>query len=155
MLLDQTEVESFRRFVIEAEPRLRQALSATLGSDTGVDATADCLSYAWEHWDRVAAMENPVGYLFTIGKNKGRRWLRRRRPVFYAVEPEQSMWVEPGLPRALEQLSERQRVVVVLLYCFDWSMAEVGELLGVTKSTVQNHAERGLTTLRSSMGVDL
>ena len=151
----QSEVESFRRFVIDSEPKLRQALSATLGSQAGHDATAHSLAYGWEHWGRVSGMENPVGYLFTIGRNSGRRWSRQRRPVFYDAPVDDAPWVEPGLPDALSELSERQRVVVMLLHCFGWSMTEVAELLGVSKSTVQNHAERGLATLRTSMGVPL
>ena len=33
-------------------------------------------------------------------------------------------------------------------------MSEVAELLGTAKTTVQNHAERGLARLRSDLGVD-
>jgi len=44
-------------FVVESEPRLRQALSATLGTQAGRDATADAIGYAWENWERI----QPVG----------------------------------------------------------------------------------------------
>jgi RNA polymerase sigma factor (sigma-70 family) len=62
-------------------------------------------------------------------------------------------WVEPELPAALSRLSEKQRVVVILIHCFEWTQAEVAELLGVSKSTVQNHLERGLAKLRHKLGV--
>ena len=62
-------------------------------------------------------------------------------------------WVEPGLVDALAGLSERQRVVVTLVYCFEWTLSEAADVLGLKKSTVQNHAERGLAKLRSSLGV--
>ena len=153
MLRAEDDVQLFEGFVKETEPRLRDALSAALGSQLGRDATADALSYAWENWDRVRAMENPAGYLFVLGRNRGRKTLARRRPVLMAVEEDPTPWVEPGLPDALSRLPEQQRVVVMLVYCFEWTMAEAADLLGVTKSTVQTHAERGMRRLRKRLGV--
>jgi RNA polymerase sigma factor (sigma-70 family) len=56
---------------------------------------------------------------------------------------------------ALEELPERQRVVVMLLYCFEWSMGETATLLSLSKSTIQSHAERGLAKLRRRLGVEI
>jgi RNA polymerase sigma-70 factor (ECF subfamily) len=155
MLPNEVAVDSFEGFARRVEPRLRDALSATLGSDAGRDATAEALAYGWEHWPRVSGMDNPAGYLYMVGRDRGRRLLRRGRIALMPVDPVRTPWVEPGLPDALGQLSESQRVAVMLLYCFQWTMTEVAELLGVTKSTVQSHAERGLGRLRSEMGVTL
>ena len=71
------------------------------------------------------------------------------------VDPDRESWVEPGLPAALEKLSEQQRVVVALVHGYQWSMSEVAELLDVSKSTVQSYAERGLRRLRIRWGVEL
>lgn len=153
MLHTGDDVHLFEEFVKVTEPRLRDALSASLGSQLGRDATADALAYAWEHWDRVGAMENPGGYLFVLGRNRGRKTLARRRPVLLPVQENSIPWVEPGLSAALARLPEQQRVVVMLVYCFEWTMSEAAELLGVTKSTVQTHAERGMRRLRKRLGV--
>ena len=59
--------------------------------------------------------------------------------------------MEPQLPGALAALSERQRVAVILVHGLGWKLREVGELLGVTTSTVQNHVERGVARLRRSL----
>lgn len=155
LLQDQTMTDSFREFALRVEPRLRHALTAVLGSEEGKDATAEALAHAWENWDRVASMENPVGYLFTVGRNRGRRWWRRSRPVFYIPPVGRVPWIEPGLPVAVSRLPDRQREVVIMLFCFEWTMSEVADLLQISKSTVQNHAERGLVSLRASLGVDL
>src|SRR6476660_7757349 len=53
--------DGFEAFVATHERRLRQALTASFGIDRGREAAADALAYAWEHWDRVAAMANPAG----------------------------------------------------------------------------------------------
>ena len=154
MLRTEIQVDAFRSFVEENEPRVRQALSARLGHQTGREATAEALAYAWEHWDRVEEMTNPVGYLYAVGRDRGRKSLTRRRPVFYPIDAARLPWVEPSLRSALESLPERQRVVVVLLHCYQWTMSEVAELLEISKSTVQNHAERGVASLRDSIGVE-
>jgi RNA polymerase sigma factor (sigma-70 family) len=62
-------------------------------------------------------------------------------------------WVEPGLPRALNGLSEKQRVAVVLVCGFGWQLREVAELFGVKTTTVQNHVDRGLAKLRLDLEV--
>jgi RNA polymerase sigma factor (sigma-70 family) len=61
---------------------------------------------------------------------------------------------EPGLPGALSGLSERQRVAVMLVHCFEWSLGEVAEHLGVSKGTVQKHLDRGMVSLRRELGVE-
>lgn len=155
MVAEDTLVGSFTEFVRVVEPRLRHALSALYGTDAGKDLAADALTYGWEHWQRVKAMENPAGYLYVFGRDRGRRQLRRRRPVLVPVDGARMPWVEPQLADALSHLPERQRVVVMLLHCFQWSMSEVGELLGLAKPTVQTHAERGLERLRKQLGVEL
>lgn len=154
-MASEIDVDAFRGFVAVSEPRLRQALSASLGSEVGRQATADALSYAWENWTRIELMENPIGYLYVVGRDRGRKSLLRNRPVFHPVDSSDLPWVEPSLPAALEGLPNRQCEVVVLLYCYQWTMSEVAEVLDISKTTVQNHAERGLTGLRLSMGVEV
>ena len=66
---------------------------------------------------------------------------------------EQSSWYEPRLAVAVAALPERQRMAVLLVYGFGWSLSEVAELLGLSKSTVQTHVERGMASLRAGLGV--
>lgn len=149
------KTDSFSRFIETAEPRLRQALSAALGTQVGREATVDVLGHAWENWKRVQAMTNPVGYLYVTGRDRGRRSWRRPEPAFYPVDESVLPWVEPSLPDALKSLPDRQREVVVLMHCYQWTMSEVAELLAISKTTVQNHSERGMESLRLRMGVEV
>ena len=152
MVAQGSRVETFTEFVAKYEPRLREALMAACGGEAGREATADALEYAWTHWERVIGLENPVGYLYKVGRGKGRRATRRRQPILDPVDTSRIPDVEPKLPEALTKLSERQRNVVVLVHCFQWSQSEVGDLLGLSKSTVRNHLERGMETLRQVIG---
>jgi RNA polymerase sigma factor (sigma-70 family) len=63
--------------------------------------------------------------------------------------------VEPGLPDALTQLTERQRVVTILIHGGDWTVSEVAELLQIDRGTVQKHADRAMAKLRAALEVTL
>ena len=154
MLPDRTRVDGFVEFVETHEGRLRHALTAALGFDAGREAAAETLAYGWEHWDKVQAMDNPVGYLYMVGRSKGRRFLSVRNPIFPSIPEDRAPWFEPGLPAALAGLPEKERTVVLLLHGYGWHMTEIAETLGVSKSTVQTHAERGMRKLRHQLGVE-
>ena len=145
--------QEFADFVVSAEPRLRLALGSAFGFDVGEEATAEAMAFAWEHWDRVLASANPIGYVFAVGRNTIHRSLRRRAPRLPAARPVEMPWIEPGLPGALGRLSERQREVVMLLHCFEWTLAEVAAVLGLSKASVQVHDRRGMARLRHELGV--
>lgn len=151
-----SESSGFEEFVAANERPLRQALTAACGIDHGREVAADVLAYAWEHWGRVGAMTNPVGYLFVVGRDRHRRQStkdQRSVPDFDFGAGRSEPWCEPALGAELSRLSERERMVVLLANGFEWSMAEIAELLGVSKSTVQTHAERGMAKLRAGLGV--
>ena len=153
MLPDKTKNDSFTTFVEEVELRLRQALTAALGPEMGRDASAEALVYGWEHWDRISVMDNPVGYLYRVGQSRGGRMKRKTPVALPPVVAQRLPWVEPGLPAAMQRLPERQRIVVLLLHAYEWSMSEVGELLGLSKATVQSYSDRALRRLRRRLGV--
>ena len=152
MVAQDSKVDEFTTFVREFEIRLRESMISAFGGEAGRDAAAEALIYGWEHWDRVAQMENPAGYLYKVGLSRGRKALRRTRPLFDPAEVVAIPDMEPRLPEALAGLSERQRTAVVLIHCFQWTHSEVAELLGLSKTTVQNHLERGMARLRRQIG---
>jgi DNA-directed RNA polymerase specialized sigma24 family protein len=150
------EPADFEAFVLDTEPPLRRALIAAYGYEDGREAAAEALAFAWEHWARVREMPNAVGYLFRVAQSsaaRGRRW-RRPAPLL-AFPPGTEHQFEPGLPAALAALSERQRIAVVLVHGFGYTLREVGDLTGTKVTTVQNHLERGLRRLRERLGVDM
>lgn len=153
---DVNLIESgFETFAKTAEPRLRFALVSRFGPDIGSQATIDALTHGWRNWDRLQFMNNPIGFLYRVGRNRAVRLLPRYgRPRFPDIEPEREPWVEPGLPDALSRLTPKQRQAVVLIHAFEWTHVEVAELLGVRPTTVQNHLERGLAKLRGALKVN-
>lgn len=145
---------SFEVFVTESESRLRHALVARYGPEVGREVTAEALAYGWERWDRIGGMKNPVGYLFRVGQSRARRY-RLPKPLFPAAPAGHDYEFEPGLTNALTGLSDRQRMVVVLVHSYGWSLTEVAGLLDVGLTTVQKHEERGLLKLRKALEVSI
>jgi DNA-directed RNA polymerase specialized sigma24 family protein len=62
-------------------------------------------------------------------------------PCFTTLQDGRNL-LEPGLPGALAALSRRQRLVVVLVHGFGYTLHEVAELTGMRRTTVQNHSDR-------------
>ncbi len=147
-----TRHPSREEFLPFAKPQLRIALVAAFGPQRGLEAATDALAYAWEHWDRVRAAANPAGYLYRVAERRAGR-IRRDVPLVREVPVDDPPWIEPGLDGSLDHLSKMQRTAVVLIDGFDWTYQEVADLLGVRRSTVQKHRERGLVRLRRDLGV--
>jgi RNA polymerase sigma factor (sigma-70 family) len=142
---------AFAAFFPDARDRIQAALTARWGPQVAQEATADALAWAWEHWERVESMENAVGYLYRVGSTKAKRMRARTElPTPSAPVPTE---FEPELVPALNRLSQRQREVVILVVGYGWSQQEVANLLGLSHSSVRSHLERGMTSLRRSIGV--
>jgi DNA-directed RNA polymerase specialized sigma24 family protein len=145
-----TEEAEFRVFLAETGPRLRRALSSLYGPERGREATAEALAYAWEHWHKVRQLSNPTRYLFRVGQSKTRT--RKVRSIFERPE-DHDPWHEPALAGLLAELPDRQRMAVVLIHGFGWTLHEVADLAGIKVTSVQNHLERALSKLRSGLEV--
>lgn len=143
---------SYEAFVREAEPRLRAALVTIYGTERGRDATAEALAYAWEHWERLATVQNLPGYLFRVAQSKSRR---RRTPLLFRRPGSRRPLLRARPAAGVALLSDHQRIAVVLVHGFGYSAIEVGELLGIKPTSVRNHLERGLRRLRRDLGVVL
>lgn len=151
MIAGREDEVRFRAFVADVEPRLRRALTALRGATDGLEATAEALAWAWEHWPEVEAMANPAGYLYRVGTSRTRA---RRTPILPRPVPADPGDFEPGLSPALAKLSDRQRTVVVLVHGCGWTYQEVADALDLTKASVGTHVRRALARLRAELGVD-
>ena len=143
--------DDFEEFFRWAEPKLRRALSAAYGPERGREAAAAALAWAFEHREKIASLSYPLGYLYRVGQSKVRR---RRLRILHQPPDWREPWVEPELASALRELTEHQRVAVVLVHGYQWTQREVAELLSVSPATVQSHLSRALERLRSELEVN-
>ena len=93
-------------------------------------------------------MANPLGYLYRVGQSSTRR---RKTPIVFARPDTHEPWIEPKLAVALGNLSERQRLAIILVHGYGWRPSEVAAVTGLRKTTVQTHAARGLARLRDAL----
>jgi len=142
----------FEEFVASAEPSLRRALVASFGPTVGWDATVDALSWAWEHWDRLSRMNNPIGYLYRVGQTASRRYRSGRSVELvgadHVVEP---TGVAPELLPALARLSVQQRSTIVLIHGYAMTQRDVAAILDISVSTVREHLRRAMVALRREL----
>ncbi len=146
-----TSVE-FEAFFAEAEPRLRRAVVGAVGVDACHDGVAEALTWAWANWDRLQAMENPLGYLYRIAVRRARP--RRLRRVLHEREVFELPLIEPGLYEALASLTPHQRSAVWLVHGCGWTYDETAEALEVSRTAIGTHVSRGMNRLRSQLEVD-
>lgn len=146
----ETQAAEFRTFAQRVQPDVRRALMGAVGVQRVDDATSEAMAYAFEHFERVSAMEHPVGYLFRVGQSRTRP---RKRVRLFREAPPAMPDVEPGLLPALLHLPLSQRLAVWLVHGCGWTHAEAADALGVTTSTASTHVARGLERLRRELGV--
>jgi RNA polymerase sigma factor (sigma-70 family) len=143
---------AFDAFVAEDGARLRRVLVARYGIELGEEVHADALGWAWEHWDRLAAMANPVGYLYRVAQSRLRRHRRASARVVFPVERAPDLTdPAPELGGALARLPESHRVAVLLVHGHGWTYEEAADVLGVRVSTIRNWIHRGMRRLRSEL----
>ena len=152
MVPSETE---FAAFLAEHEPRVHRALVAAHGVSEGRLAAHAAMTWAWEHWDRVAKMSNVAGYLYRVGMTSASRNRPRDvvtdRPLTGSVAGD--LGVDLDVLAALDGLSPQQRVAVVLVHGHGYTLRDAGEVLGLNPSTVRIHAQRGLAKLRRTLEV--
>lgn len=144
--------ESYDEFVLVAGDRLRAALVSAYGLEVGIEAASEALAYGWESWERLRTMDNPIGYLYRVGQTAASRY-HRPTPLLDRPAPDEIPDFEPGLVPALEQLSERQLVCVMLVHGHGWTQADTAELLDISPDSVRTHLERGMSKLQKLMKV--
>src|SRR5690625_5641748 len=71
-----------------------------------------------------------------------------------ALDPARSMESEETqflLARAIDQLGEREKFVLTLYYFENMTLAEIGEVLGVTESRISQMHSKAVTQLRQRL----
>ncbi len=159
----RTEAPTFEEYATASWPSLyRRAYLLTGNHADAEDLAQQTLIKAHGAWSRVSASDSPNAYVRKILTNtflslrrpKGRRLEvlagdHAPEPVAPAPDgPEDRMTLWPHI----QDLSPRQRAVVVLRYYEQLSEAEIAETLGCSRGNVKATAHHALKNLRIALG---
>ncbi len=148
--------QTFEDFFEAEHVRLYRALTLmTANGHEAEELMQDAFLKVWERWDRVAAMENPTGYLYRAAMNRFRNRhrrlrleaLRRPRPAD-ATDAFSRVEARDQVGRALRGLAPRQRAALVLTDMLEFESAEAAELLHVAPGTVRALAHQAREAIR-------
>jgi RNA polymerase sigma-70 factor (sigma-E family) len=140
-------------------------LSALLVHDQAAaeDVVQDAFVAMHGAWSRLRDPDKALAYLRQAVVNRSRSALRHRGVVERHTRrssvgdvtvdgPSIGGARRDAVRRALRQLSDRQREVLVLRYYLDWSEVQIADALGISRGAVKSHASRGGAALRDLLG---
>jgi RNA polymerase sigma-70 factor (ECF subfamily) len=156
------QAAAFDGFFREQSPILYARLCLITGNRSEAEELSqDAFLKVWERWDRVAGMDEPVGYLYRTAMNLFRKRHRRamlalRRTVSVELRRDEFAVAEDRsvVARWLGELAPRQRAALVLTELIGFSSDEAGRMLGVRPGTVRALASQGRAALKQHMEAD-
>lgn len=118
----------------------------------------DAFLKVWERWDRVSGLDDPTGYLYRTALNGARKRFRRaalaaRRAVRVGPEgdPLAAADARTQVAAALETITPRQRMAVVLTELLGYSSEEAGPILGIRPVTVRVLASQARAAMKKTL----
>jgi RNA polymerase sigma-70 factor (sigma-E family) len=153
---------SFDEFVAQRSTRLLRTAFLLCG-DRGdaEDLLQGALMRVAPRWDRARLAPDAYTHrvLLNLVRDRHRRAGRRvseqpldaHEPDAQVVDHAPSVTERDAILRAVAQLPQRQREVVILRFFADLSVSETAAAIGSSAGTVKTHTSRALSTLRGSL----
>jgi RNA polymerase sigma-70 factor (ECF subfamily) len=120
------------------------------------DVLQDALALAWRKRTQFDADRgSPRTWLLTLTADQARKALRRnaRSPVVID-QPARPDGRDLDIERAIERLSERQRMAVELFYFLDLPVADIAVVMSCSPGTVKSTLSDARARLRDHLGGD-
>jgi len=155
--------DDFEAFFEAERPRLFRALLLVTGNVAEAeDLLQDAFFRVWERWERVRAMENPVGYLHRTAMNRFRSAYRHavvaaRHGLQLAgrgLDPLEAIEARDAALQALRMLTRRQRAAVVLTELLGYPADEAAAILSIRPGTVRTLVSQARARLAEKETVD-
>lgn len=152
----QVQVEAL--YAAHYQPMLRMALLLMGGDSSAEDVVQEAFIRVYGSWSNIRDPDRAAAYLRVTTMNLARNALRQRSlaarhpPASPAETTNPEERVIAGLRgavvlRALRQLPQRQREVVVLRYYADLSVLQTAQALQISEGAVKSYGSRGLARL--------
>jgi RNA polymerase sigma-70 factor (sigma-E family) len=152
------EVQIEALYAAHYQPMLRMVLLLMGGDSSAEDVVQEAFIRVYGSRSKIREPDRAAAYLRVTAMNLARSALRRRLlasrhppalPAEAATPEERVMAGVRGalVVRALRQLPQRQREVVVLRYYADLSLVETARALQISEGAVKSYGSRGLARL--------
>jgi len=159
-MLDPAGRDSFDAFFRAHYPSVVRALVVVSGGEPEAEELAqEAFARALEQWERVRAMESPVGYVYRTAFNVNRNRLRHlARPLRHWVasmpenDPASEVETRSELRRVLARLPASQREALVLVEWLGLDADEAGRVLGIEAASVRGRIHRARRTIKEHLG---
>lgn len=164
MLLKEGNYAAFDTLYKIYSPRIFGRLIRLLANEiVAEELLQDLFFRIWEKRTQIHIDKSFKAYLFTIAQNLVYDYFRRQsvdqrfRQDFVSQYKEQYQHVEEGvifkqteaeLMQAIEKLPQQCRKVFILFKLEGKSYAEIGDLLNISKSTINNHLTKANALLK-------
>jgi RNA polymerase sigma-70 factor (ECF subfamily) len=149
-----TSTDAFAEFVRPHWAAMARLARRMCGPDWE-DVLQDALALAWRTRERFDAERGtPRAWLLTLTADQARKNLRRARPHVVLLDetsdvpPERDVDIE----RAIDALSDRQRIAVELFYFLDLPVAEIATVMACSVGTVKSTLSDARARLRDHLG---
>jgi RNA polymerase sigma factor (sigma-70 family) len=158
--VSETSWTALRELLVERYDHLRQRLARRLGSTDVAHETLHELYLRMDRTDSVGALQNPTGYILTSAVNLARdRWRTEHRraqradvDALYEIideNPGPDRIIEgrqafESLRRALDQLTPRQRDIMIAVRFERLTQPEVAKRLNISARLVRIELQRAL-----------
>ena len=155
--------ELYRRF---ARPVLALALRRIRDRGRAEDATQELFAVIWRYARTYRPDRGPgAPWLYTVARNVVFDQSHRRAestaeaPDAFSDDPgpserAESEWLRRRIGRALEELPERERILIELAYWSELSQSEIATFLDIPLGTVKTRTRSALTRLASLLERD-
>ena len=163
----QGDRHAFARLVRAHQSRVRLQLRRLTQGDAGLadDLAQETFVQAWLHLSEFRGEARLATWLHRIALTRFLQHVRRPQlPVEWrdpestgdddgpAHDPRPAEGLARDVERALQALSEIQRLAVVHCFHLDLSHAEAAQVLGLPLGTLKSHLDRAKTRLRELLG---
>ena len=162
----QGDRHAFARLVRAHQSRVRLQLRRLAHGDAALadDLAQETFVQAWLHLNDFRGDARLATWLHRIALTRFLQHVRRPQLPLEWRDPEAGTADEPAhdpraveglgrdVERALEALSEIQRLAVVHCFHLDLSHAEAAQVLGLPLGTLKSHLDRAKTRLRALLG---
>ena len=145
--------------------RIYHYLSIKLGSLSDAEDVLQEVFYRLSRFSiRIQLVRNPLAFVFKTARNEANRYLSRRirnlkgcrqyeefNEIIQNVISGPNLEDEETVARALAQLPDEQREVIVLKYFEELTFQEIAAVSGISMNTITSRYRYGMEKLRSNI----